>query len=1067
MLLSSKDQARSEAALVVLLGPGDPIIAVRLLFATCCLAVCVCALTRSTPPMSVAVQTTRAQGTGRLCGASTTTRSTAAPTQGLRRPPKGRPAPAHAELTHMTDEEGVQWAAAVASCPHCASAPFIQRLALCSVAAVVGIAVWLRARAVRRSRTLGPTNSRRPPTLTAPRQRAPAHLSKARMPSAHEPPRPLTPCSPAVPPPSAHSRCDDPMPPKPSPAPRSPPPAGVPRPPAEPAPPPSPPPATVAAPHAPHTAAPGPAASPPPVTSIALPSPADTLARLRLHCARAAAAGDAVRWAGAALRAPLTHGPAPALAGLRAIELREVAREVNRLHKGRALYVTTVHLPAWRTTCLNAVVRDGAGDLMHLALYNYASLTQPPAEALPVGSRLVLLEPYMKTSRDLPRGAPLLRCDNPQCVVRFRSEAEWRAARRGDPADPSVGDLGAGAAALGERGHGLARAGRYEAALDAYGDAVRALCEPPGARGVSACPASVPLGTPDPVRNGPGAGIAVGDAGEVRIPSLDVESAQSPGSATSPSLSPSTSARLCSQFLAARAQCFLNTGQPARAQAAAERALQADPNDTEAAFWLAEAWLRLQRPQNALRLVQQLESRRPTDRRISEFTQTVVAALEEQQRGQYDLAHMRRDAVAHGGRIAEAHADFASPDVALGVAIPFKGRGVRSTRPLSANQLILGSRAFAVAFPAVENRCWTPAGCESEAASAGRLLVHEVIHKAMARPECATQLYSLDAGPQYSAAPPPQSPAAIVDVDRIRGLCAVNAFRAQGDPWERLTHGPGHVGAPPPPGLGSGLWLRESLLNHSCAPNCTWLQIGDFQFTFTTRAVAAGEELCIAYCAAMPFTDRREALAHWAPGRGFECRCERCAWLRARPALAQVEAEVLAVRDRVWQRMRLQGISMAAAGDAELDAGRRAELSAALQPLPLRQQQPLQEVLLLDAAALEAQGAYGEALGLYQRVADIREAAGVGPVDVEWAMDRCNIARAMLLCGQTEAAAGLLHYTYRTACTPFGRDAAGLRTLALELCQPCVMDSPVVRDEQMRRQLEAQLLQLITAAVQG
>jgi hypothetical protein len=46
---------------------------------------------------------------------------------------------------------------------------------------------------------------------------------------------------------------------------------------------------------------------------------------------------------------------------------------------------------------------------------------------------------------------------------------------------------------------------------------------------------------------------------------------------------------------------------------------------------------------------------------------------------------------------------------------------------------------------------------------------------------------------------------------------------------------------------GSGLWLTESMFNHSCAPNCEWTQIGDQMFIRCTRPIPAGVELSISY----------------------------------------------------------------------------------------------------------------------------------------------------------------------------------------------------------------------------
>ncbi len=92
---------------------------------------------------------------------------------------------------------------------------------------------------------------------------------------------------------------------------------------------------------------------------------------------------------------------------------------------------------------------------------------------------------------------------------------------------------------------------------------------------------------------------------------------------------------------------------------------------------------------------------------------------------------------------------------------------------------------------------------------------------------------------------------------------------------------------------GSGLWIRPSLFNHSCAPNCTWIVVGDFLLISTTRDVEAGEELCIPYVDIFQtYAEREEAFSRWNMGNGFICACERCQACREDPDLVAIEEEV-------------------------------------------------------------------------------------------------------------------------------------------------------------------------------
>jgi tetratricopeptide (TPR) repeat protein len=114
--------------------------------------------------------------------------------------------------------------------------------------------------------------------------------------------------------------------------------------------------------------------------------------------------------------APLTHGVAPqSLAGLVPISLAEAVNEVNKIHSGRVLYMSVVGEP-YRTVGVALLAEDGNGDRVLLQLYNYVPESVHPRDVLPVGTKLALLEPYLRFPRDLPQNPPCLRCDNPQAA---------------------------------------------------------------------------------------------------------------------------------------------------------------------------------------------------------------------------------------------------------------------------------------------------------------------------------------------------------------------------------------------------------------------------------------------------------------------------------------------------------------------------------------------------------------------------------------------------------------------------------------------------------------------------
>lgn len=78
-------------------------------------------------------------------------------------------------------------------------------------------------------------------------------------------------------------------------------------------------------------------------------------------------------------------------------------------------------------------------------------------------------------------------------------------------------------------------------------------------------------------------------------------------------------------------------------------------------------------------------------------------------------------------------------------------------------------------------------------------------------------------------------------------------------------------------GMGTGVFLVASMLNHSCEPNCTYTTAADLNgHTLTISAlrdIQEGEELFISYTdPSAPCSVRRARLRQY----GFECDCTRC-----------------------------------------------------------------------------------------------------------------------------------------------------------------------------------------------
>ena len=148
----------------------------------------------------------------------------------------------------------------------------------------------------------------------------------------------------------------------------------------------------------------------PAVRSSRLPAARDVLAvharmleqyeKMRSAPARESEEGESTALA-STMMAPLTHGVAPPLEGLRPITLAEAATRVNSIWAGRALFVRTVR-PALRLVGVSLVVEDSQGAVLTVSLYNLVAPEEDPQTVFPVGTCLALSEPCAGPPR-LPR----------------------------------------------------------------------------------------------------------------------------------------------------------------------------------------------------------------------------------------------------------------------------------------------------------------------------------------------------------------------------------------------------------------------------------------------------------------------------------------------------------------------------------------------------------------------------------------------------------------------------------------------------------------------------------------
>jgi len=385
------------------------------------------------------------------------------------------------------------------------------------------------------------------------------------------------------------------------------------------------------------------------------------------------------------------------------------------------------------------------------------------------------------------------------------------------------------------------------------------------------------------------------------------------------------------------------------------------------------ALLCLQRIDEALQAVKALQAEsESTDKEVHALSKDVARALQERQ-GNFDIeAMVKETGPLMVQSVSRRHADYESSDIELrDPGMGSKGRGFFARTTLQAGTLVLAAKAFVHAeMPRYSQDLNVSLDATSQRMDLGSqsIVISKAILELVANPERGQDLYSLRTGDAAFDDPARPSDTTRVDVPRIRAICQNNWFSTQSElsnlkemrliyqlgrpltPEEEREHSVGKCSF-----QGSGLWIRPSLFNHSCLPNCVYQVVGDFMFVITSRLVKAGDELCIPYTDIhQPFPKRSRRFSSWNSGRGFECACPRCVECRCRPELVDIETEVYKARAAASKRFIAPNTPLEI--NTIISSSRRSQLARKLKALPTTCQAPLSVIYELDAKAKLSEG---------------------------------------------------------------------------------------------------------------
>jgi tetratricopeptide (TPR) repeat protein len=650
----------------------------------------------------------------------------------------------------------------------------------------------------------------------------------------------------------------------------------------------------------------------------------------------------------------IEHGEAPPMEGLKRTSLQDVARMVNHIHNDKVLFVKTIHEP-YTVVGRTLLVEDDAGDCLSLSLYNCQ-------HDLPVGTYLALIAPFMKTAQDKPEGMLMLRCDNPQCVMLFDTPAEWRAVRDGK--QPPSEDLDP--IELKKLGNQAFEQNKYEAADRYYSRALR---------------------------------VATIDDRVLRV-----------------------------ACLSNRSEVALREERWEDAERDAAKALSVDKDNVKAKYRLAKALIRLGKSGKALELGKELITASPSDKVFQEVCADAERALEEQA-GKFDFHKMRKE--LSSSRSTAFHADFVSQAIEIGADISLSSggtyRGCRALRDIPANELLTASKAFAYAIDSGDDVTFQVDVKAKHMSKGSQIqLVADVVAKIWKRPMLAGPdvLYKLSAGVDIDRQKMENS--GNIDIPRIRRILSSNVFGSNGESedaqrhWARILNPSAAAkdGTGSCDSSGSGLWLKESMFNHSCAPNCTWCQIGDHIFFRSARPIQQGEELCVAYTAHENcYEARTELFASWISSRdGFECQCAVCSALRSDQKLGKMEKKVHAAYAQAVKLVLAKRMTNAHATESLMPSIERQRLLSELEDYPLHLQHNTGAKLhVMHGICLDAKGEKHAALEHFQKAADIGYAVRGGAQNMDRAMDLWRVVGSSLRCEQKARAKELLDSIWKSS----------------------------------------------------
>ncbi|KAI1464925.1 uncharacterized protein F4812DRAFT_144812 [Daldinia caldariorum] len=240
---------------------------------------------------------------------------------------------------------------------------------------------------------------------------------------------------------------------------------------------------------------------------------------------------------------------------------------------------------------------------------------------------------------------------------------------------------------------------------------------------------------------------------------------------------------------------------------------------------------------------------------------------------------------------------------------PGRGKGLFTTKPVKAGELLLCEKAFAYSYAGDDsntgrsnttvlmnwntNNIWL--GGQAN-------LINQTVQKLYHNPDEGKAFTELDHRDYTPVAVSEVDGAPVVDTFFVVRIIQLNSFGAPRTSYKfsmstlpALDNGSKIPKDKSTDHTTCGIWPIASRINHSCVPNCCRAFIGDMQIVRACTDLEAGAELVFEY--RVPglletYEETQKKLSHW----GFVCKCARCLNTKSTPRKAAKERSALAAK---------------------------------------------------------------------------------------------------------------------------------------------------------------------------